>query len=200
MRQRRKLLIIDTETGGLDPGQHSILSLAAIVWHDGAVEDHYYTLIAEPEIVAEAGALKVNKLTVEQVQAEGVSPYTAFAALQSMLQKHDMRTDVRLAGHNVAFDVGFLKRLLRLAGAEDKYRRLFSYRSLCTQTGALLLEQAGRIDLPGGSASLDALVKLWSIKLDRTEGHNALADAYATAEVLKKELVLMQCMGNGSTR
>jgi DNA polymerase-3 subunit epsilon len=184
-------MIVDTETGGLDPSQHSILSIAALVWHEGAVIDEMYTLIAEPEIVAEAGALKVNKLTIEQVQDEGVSPYTAVVALRSMLLKHDMRTDVRLAGHNVAFDVGFLKRLLRLAGEEAMYRKMFSYRSLCTQTGALLLEQAGVIDLPGGSASLDALVKLWTIKLDRSEGHNALADAYATAGVLNKELALI---------
>jgi len=191
MSQKRKLLIIDTETGGLDPAVQSILSIAAVVWNDGGIEDHYYTLVAEPEIVAEEGALKVNKLTVAQVQDEGVSPLAAFHGLQSMLQKHDMRTDVRLVGHNVAFDVGFLKRLLRLAGQEAAYRKMFSYRSLCTQTGALLLEQAGRIDLPGGSASLDALVKLWAIKLDRTDGHNALADAFATAGVLNKELAMI---------
>ena len=195
MSQKRKLLIIDTETGGLDPAVQCILSIAAVVWSGGSVEDHYYTLIAEPEIVAEPGALKVNKLTVEQVQAEGVSPFDAFHGLHAMLQKHDMRSDVRLAGHNVAFDVGFLKRLFRLVGKTDKdYGKLFSYRSLCTQTGALLLEQAGRIDLPGGSASLDALVKLWAIKLDRTDGHNALADAFATAEVLNRELKMM-CVG-----
>jgi len=192
MSQKRKLLIIDVETGGLDASKQSILSLAAVVWHAGAIEDHYYTLIAEPEIIAEEGALKVNKLTIEQVQDEGVTPTAAFNALQSMLLKHDMRSDVRLVGHNVAFDVTFLKRLLRLAGKTDKeYGRLFSYRSLCTQAGALLLEQAGRLDLPGGSASLDSLVKLWGVKLDRTDGHNALADAYATVQVLNKELTMI---------
>ena len=145
--------------------------------------------------MAETTALKVNKLTIEQVRAEGVTPHAALAAIRLMLQKNDMRSDVRIVGHNVAFDIGYLKRLFRLAGEEPAYRKLFSYRSLCTQAGALLLEQAGRIDLPGGSASLDALVKLWAVKLDRVEGHNALADAYATAEVLNKELALIGFTG-----
>ncbi len=29
-----KLLFIDTETGGLDPDKHSLLSIAMVVWED----------------------------------------------------------------------------------------------------------------------------------------------------------------------
>jgi DNA polymerase III epsilon subunit-like protein len=192
MSAKRKLLIIDCETGGLDPANTSILSIAAVVWNQGAIEDQFYTLVAEPTIIANASALKVNKLTVERVQAEGMSPSNTFDAIRMMMMKHDMRGAVTLAGHNVAFDVGYLKRLMRLAGILDKnYGEYFSYRSLCTITGALLLEQAGRIELPGGSASLDSLVKLWNITLSREGGHNALNDALATAKVLNRELELM---------
>ncbi len=189
MSKHRKLLIVDTETGGLDPDKQSILSIAALVYNDGAIEDEYYTLIAEGDIVAEPQALKVNKLSVAQCQSEGASPLAAANAIIAMLQKHDMRRDVRICAHNAAFDVGFLRRLWRLAGWS--YSATFSYRSLCTQTGALLLEQAGRLDLPGGSASLDNLVKYWNIKLDRTGGHNALGDARACAEVLRREISMI---------
>lgn len=189
---KRKLLVIDTETGGLDAAQHSLLSLGAVVYHDGAIEDEFYTLIREPEFLATEGALKVNNLTRELIEADGVSPLTAVGMLVTMLQKHDMRTGVTIVAHNAPFDIPFLKRLWRLAGkTEREYGKQFSYRSLCTQVGALLLEQAGCVELPAGSASLDNLVKLWGIKLDRSEGHNALHDAKAAAEVLRREIELL---------
>jgi DNA polymerase-3 subunit epsilon len=186
---KRKLAVIDVETGGLDVTKHSILTIAVLIWNDGAIEDEYYTMVSEPTIVADEGALKVNGLTVEQVKDEGVSPLQAVNAITAMLQKHDMRRDVRIVAHNASFDVSFVKRLWALAGRD--FAKTFSYRALCTMTGALLLEQAERIKLPGGSAALDSLVKNWSITLDRSEGHNALADAYACAEVLKREIKLI---------
>lgn len=189
----RKLLVIDTETGGLNPDSHSLLSLAALVYHDGVVEDEYYTLINEGQIVlAEEAALGVNGLTIEQVRAEGVAPLQAVNSIVAMLMKHDMRGRVVIAAHNAQFDVPFFRRLWRLAGAD--FDAQFSYRSLCTQTGALLLDQAGRIELPGGNASLDNLCALWGIP--RKGAHNALVDARATALVLRREIQLM----GGKTR
>jgi len=186
----RKLLIVDTETGGLDPAHNPILSIAALVWNQGGIEDQYYTLVnVGGEMRVEDQALKVNGLSVEQIKAEGVSPLQAANAIRAMLQKNDMRRDVRICAHNAPFDVSFVKQLWTLASLD--YKKTFSYRSLCTQTGALLLEQAGRVELPGGSASLDNLVKLWEIKLDRSGGHNALDDAHACAEVLRRELWLI---------
>jgi DNA polymerase-3 subunit epsilon len=181
---KRKLLVIDTETGGLDPARHSILSIAALVYQDGVVVDEYYSLVAEPEIVAEESALKINGLTVEQVRSEGTSAPNAADAIEAMLQKHDMRDRVTIAGHNAAFDRAFLLRLWRLAGRDGDKR--FSHRVLCVQTGALLLEQAGRVVLPGGSASLDSLCAMWGIPLDRASGHHALTDARAHAAVLRR--------------
>lgn len=190
MSAKRKLLIVDCETGGLDPEKQSLLSIAALVWHDGAIEDHWYGLIHEDVIVAEPAALKVNGLNLDTIRDEGFSPLSAVLEIQSMLQKHDMRRDVRVCAHNAPFDVGYMKRLWRLANRP--YEKTFSYRHLCTQGGALLLEQAGKVTLPGGKASLDALVSFFGIKLNREMGHNALADAYACAEVLKKEIALIR--------
>ena len=186
---KRKLLVIDCETGGLDPQMHSILSFAAVVVNAGAIEDMMHLLIAEPEIIAEPEALRVNGLSVEQLKVAGVTPAQAVWALENMLQQHDMRGRVTLAGCNVAFDVGFMKRLYRLANGDFSGR--FSRRTLDVQTGALLLEQAGRISLPGGSASLDSLCDHFGVPLDRGAGHSALEDAEATAQVLHKMLILL---------
>jgi DNA polymerase-3 subunit epsilon len=186
---RGKVVFVDTETGGLDPLKHSLLSIGVAIVQDGAVVDTMYTLVKEPEIVAEASALKINGLDLDVVYRDGVTPLQAVNMLVSLLQKNGIYKNAQFAAHNAPFDKPFIKRMFELAG--KKMDNVFSYRPLCTQTGALMLDLAGRITLPGGSASLDNLVKLWSIKLDREGGHNALQDAIAGAHVLVKELELM---------
>jgi DNA polymerase-3 subunit epsilon len=185
---KRKLLVVDCETGGTDAEKHSLLSIAALVVADGAVIDEYYTLINEGDIVAEVEALKINGLDLAVVRKEGASPSNAVTAITTMLTKHSMRGGANVVAHNAAFDMTFLKRLFRLAGVD--FRKWIQYRALCTVTGALLLEQAGRIVLPGGSASLDALCKLWN--LPRSPVHNALEDARVTAVVFRRMIDLLQ--------
>jgi DNA polymerase-3 subunit epsilon len=186
---KRKLVVVDTETGGLNPESHSILSVAALILDGDKIVDEYYTLINEGEcVVAEGSALKVNGLTMERVRSEGVSPEVAVKGINDLLTKHALR-GATLVAHNAAFDVGFMKRLYRLAGQD--YEKRFAYRHLCTVTGALLLDQAGIIVLPSGSASLDNLIKLFGIEADR-EKHDALVDARACASILSAILRSMR--------
>jgi DNA polymerase III epsilon subunit-like protein len=192
-RVKKRLLLIDTETGGLDATRHPILSLAALVLDcEGQVIDQMYTLIFDPRTMdAEESALKINGLSVEKIVAEGLYPAQAISRLVEMLRRHDMVCENTLVGHNVAFDAGFLKRLWDVAGAtQESFDILFSHRKICTQSAALLLEQAGIIN-PGGS-SLDALTKYFGISLDRASGHNALHDARATAELFECLLVRLR--------
>ncbi len=184
-----KVVFIDTETGGLDARTNSILSLGAVVLHNGAIADTLYCLIREPEINAEPTALAINKLDLNVVREEGLTPAEAVNKLVNFLQRNDIRKSAQFAAHNAPFDLAFVKRLFELAGKD--FNKVFSYRPLCTQTAALLLDLSGRISLPGGSASLDNLVKFFKVDLDRSEGHNALNDAVAGARVLVKELELI---------
>lgn len=187
---KNRVLIIDTETGGLDPAEHSILSLAAVVWKDGAIDAKFQVVIREPQISTTLEALRINGFTGERLENEGVSPLTAVQSLNNFLLANDIRNRVTLGGHNVAFDIGFLKRLYRLAAVTPKeYGAKFSHRSLCTQTLALALEVAGLETFQ--STSLDALCKQFGI--DIREGgvkgaHDALEDAVATGKLLTKLL------------
>jgi len=193
---KRKVLVVDVETGGLDPAINAILSVGALVFHQGAIEDRFYSIVNEGDPQQGGGkvdpeALKVNGFTHTRIQGEGRSPVEVVNAIEAMLAKNDMRGRITIVAHNAAFDMGFMKRLWARAGKD--FNKRFSYRALCTQTGALLLEQAGRLQLPGGSASLDSLTKLWGINLDRGDGlHNALDDAEACALVLKRQLEMLR--------
>jgi len=185
-----RLLLIDTETGGLDPAVHSILSIAALVLnYDGQVVDQYYALINEGEenagfITATEGALKVNGLSVERCEQEGLHPRGVVRELLGMLLANGMEKGCTLVGHNVAFDRDFLRRLFAKAYATELFDTTFSHRMLCTQSGAGLLDQAGVIQL--SSTSLDAVCKYFDIPLERVAGHHALTDARATAEVFRR--------------
>lgn len=183
---RPKLVVVDTETGGLDPEKESILTLAAVIWHEGGIEDSIEIRIAEPEIVANQGALRVNGIDLDELRREGVSPLTAVNTLENFLQKHDLRRNVMLAGHNLAFDVGFLKRLYRLA--QRDYSKRFTHRGVCTQSAAVFLNLCGILDVRGFSG--DVLFRHFGITPEERAGnggkHTALGDATATAHLLTR--------------
>jgi DNA polymerase III epsilon subunit-like protein len=187
-----KMLLIDTETGGLDASSHSILSLAALVVdYAGRTIDEMYTLIDEGEnVITEDSALAINGLSMVTIQQRGVSPIRAVGLLYEMLNRHNMLHNVTVVAHSVKFDFPFLRRLFREAGINDTcFNDVFSHRTICTQAGAGLLMQAGVINPT--STSLANLCEYFKIPLNRTKGHNALEDARATAAVF--ECLLQRC-------
>jgi len=180
-----KIVVLDVETGGLDPQKDSILSLGAVVWEDGELKERIYFMVNEGDIKADPKALAINGLSVEEVQREGADPKAAVAMFRQWMANAGLNVmpgKVTMGGHNVAFDAGFVERLFRLAGA----RNPFAYRRICTQSAALFLMAAGK--LPGISGTgLDSLCAHFHI--DIREGgaqgrHNAQEDAVATAKLL----------------
>lgn len=186
-----KLLSVDTETGGLDPNVQSILSLGAAVLEDGVVTDTINIWIAESEIVAEPTALKVNGLDVAWLKENGVGALQAVNMLEDFLRRNNMllTQPVTLVGHNVAFDVAFIKRLYRLAGKD--YSKVFSHRTLCTQTLAFALKLAGRINV--AAISGDKVFAFFKCTPPRTEGkHEALGDAIAAGKAFAAMVELLK--------
>lgn len=180
-----KILVVDTETGGLDPVSESILSLGACVLDtdSGEVEDKFYVLIHEDPIIANPKALAVNGLSIEDIQEHGVSPSVAITMLGEFMRKHGLRKPM-LAGHNIAgFDMGFIRRLYKQAGVKFLP---FDYHVLDTMSVAVLLRAFGH--LPVERVTLDNLCQHFGINIrDGGEGaqHNALEDAVATAKLLQ---------------
>lgn len=187
----RKLLVIDTETGGLDPTMHSILSVGAVVWDGGRLVDSFEAFIVEPELVVDSRALDVNRIDLDWHRAHGLSPVDAIKALQFFLERHfgDPRTSgkIPLAGHNVSFDVGFLKRLYRLGNVN--FEEVFSHRVLDTAGIIRFLVLARKLDLPEGSST--EAFKYFDIEIEAGKRHTALGDARATAILLSKLIGLV---------
>lgn len=180
-----RLFVIDTETGGIDPQTHSLLSFAGVVWSDGAIEAEFDVKIVEPVMSVTAQAMGVNRISIVDHAAKAVAPAVAAKQLQTFLRKHfreELKSGakVALAGHNVGFDIGFLKRLCKLGDAS--FDSLFSHRSLDTAGILRFMALAGRAPLQG--AGLDEALVHFGVTVPEPLRHTALGDARATAELL----------------
>jgi len=187
-----KLLVVDTETGGADPNRHSILSLAAVVWENGEIRGEVEILVAEGDLVVTARALEINRIDLVAHAREAVAPREALSLLLDFVAKHyrrelDEGEQVTLAGHNVGFDLGFLKRLCRLAGAE--FPSVFSHRVLDTASVLRFLSLTEL--LPGKTVSSDGAFEYFGIAIEAETRHSALGDARATAQLLTRLVQLV---------
>ena len=57
---KRKLLVIDFETGGLNPETDALCSLAAVVLNEGFIDEVYYSLIRDHDGNLDPEAMAVN--------------------------------------------------------------------------------------------------------------------------------------------
>ena len=186
-----RLLFVDTETGGLDAARCSLLSLGLVIWENGEILGSIELFVAEPEILIEAEAQLVHGLTIETLRVCGVSPADAVARIEAFLAQYftlDTAGAVPLAGHNVGFDIAFLRRLYRLA--ERDYDRVFSHRTLDTAGILRFLVIAGLLPLEGAGST--AAFEYFGITFGHHARHSALGDAEATAMLFTKLLALVQ--------
>lgn len=194
-----KLLVIDTETGGTDPYAHSLLSLGAVVWDDGSKGAEIELLVGEPTFSVTAEAMKINRIDLVCHGAAALPPALATSELERFIAAQfaaapGKREKVTLAGHNVGFDIGFLKRLYRMAGSD--FDETYSHRSLDTAAIVRFLSLAGV--LPLASAGSDAAFEYFGIEVPEGKRHTALGDALATATLLTRLVELVQTHGGSA--
>ena len=183
MRKNQTFLVVDTETGGLDCEKHSLLSIAGVIWEPRTKLEPIFDLyIREHFINAVPQALKVNKIDLNKVYM-GHQPYDAIIKIRKALDEHlgADRKPIQLVGHNVSFDLGFIKRLYRHAG--QNFGDDFRDRALDTCSILQFLMISGKAD--GYRASADLLFKTAGVELKEEDRHTALGDAVATAQSLE---------------
>lgn len=177
------VFIIDTETGGLDIYEHSLMSVA-LVTGDGKASMEIW--VAEPTIFTTEVSLQINRLDPSRLAAEGLSPNAACDALEAFVTLHAPGKPPTVAGHNIAFDLAFLRRLYNIAGRG--LPTLFSHRTLDTHTLLWALARTGR--LPPNVVGSDAAFSYFGISPPEALRHTALGDAEATRELLQRLLDL----------
>jgi DNA polymerase-3 subunit epsilon len=190
------ILVLETETGGIDPDRHSLLSIGAVVWEDGRRGAEIEILVAEPELTVTARAMEINRIDLVAHARHAAAPAEALAMLTRFVadqfsQAFASGERVVLAGHNIGFDVGFLKRLFRMTGSD--FEAVFSHRVLDTASILRFLSLAGLA--PEGVAASNEAFRYFEISVPAADRHTALGDARATAELLTRLVDLVSHSG-----
>ena len=183
-------LFLDTETGGIDPGRHSLLSLGLVVGDEGAMRHSMEILVKQEPYVVTGGGLKVNRINLVQHDAAALEPVEVLAVLDVFLQQYFpcVNEPITLVGHNVAFDRDFLGVFFAEQGRPLEPR--FSHRLIDTHSIAAALRDAGRLDIANLSSS--ALFAHFGIVIPEEKRHTALGDALGTFELYWKLVGLMK--------
>ena len=203
-----RLLIIDTETGGLDADNDAILEIAGLVWQrvpggpisggPGRVLGRFRYAVDDPAGNVSNEALAINK--IDMATHKGLDPKIIVPHIENFIEtvyyengayKPKADFGVVLCGHNVGFDVDFMQRLYLLSGRTVKGRnsdweKTFSHRLLDTCGIVRYLVLAGVLPLKG--ASSDEVFGYFDLTPDKR--HTALADAEATGLLLNRLIEL----------
>ena len=180
-----RIVVVDSETGGVDPGIHPLISLAAVVLDRGFnVLDTFEVLVNEgDEYAITEESIAIHGITRPQIQARGLDPHLVVAQFHAFLTRFFPKLGgekVVLAGHNVHFDRGFLVRLYNLADLE--FDRFFSRRMIDAASVYGFLAMAGLV--PETDLSSEAMFRTLGITSSPRSRHDALTDALATAAAL----------------
>lgn len=173
-----KILFIDTETGGLDPLKNSLLSVAFVIWQNFKIIDYKEILINDGILNSTPQALQINGIDLENHRNTALKTEFAIEEINKFINSHFTNDEkITLAGHNVNFDVNFLKHFL--SANNFPFHKRFSHRYIDTATILYYLYLSGK--LKQKAISSQEAFDLFHINVDRR--HTALGDALATAKL-----------------
>ncbi|MGL5428593.1 MAG: 3'-5' exonuclease [Cetobacterium sp.] len=176
-----KLLFIDTETGGINEKENSLLSVALICWEDKKVIDKLEIFIEEESYNVTERAMEINGLNLENVKKYGLEKKIVIEKINSFILKNFEDEKAVLCGHNVGFDIRFLKELYNKV--EKNYEEFISYRSLDTASVFRFLTIAGKFKEEKIN-SLDDAIKYFNISLENR--HTAMGDIEKTVQIFNR--------------
>lgn len=168
-----RLIILDTETTGLEPKQgHRLIEVGALEMVNRRLTGKSFHEYVQPERDVPMEAQAVHGITEE---------FLADKALFSTIadQFIEFITGAELIIHNAPFDLGFLDNELAIAGkmTGKKYPKVSD---ICKITDSLKL---ARRKHPGQKNNLDALCRRYGIINTHRELHGALLDSEILADV-----------------
>lgn len=167
----KRYIYLDTETGGLFPAVHALLSIGAVA-PNGDSFHRFITVESQPGKSVDPEALKVNGYTPEEWARRGARPLAV--VIEDLREWLAGYPGLPIVAHNEGFDRGFLMEAERVTGVVMPHRDGWR----CSQRLMLVLMDLGLV--PEGSARLDRLAELAGVGTDRGAVHDALVDAMVT--------------------
>lgn len=177
------LVAIDVETSGTNPFENEILSIALAPLNEEITPLDIY--IKHNHINwSEYAQLNFGRFQ-EQWFERGISPKSACKQIEDYLQENYKDQPIILVGHNVGFDISFLRKLAFSAGRE--MIRGISHRSIDTHSILYYLHLRGLG--PKEFTNSDGAFQYFDIPIVPNRRHTALGDAIATRDLFRKLLI-----------
>ncbi|MDX1709804.1 MAG: exonuclease domain-containing protein [Rhodovibrionaceae bacterium] len=170
------MLVLDTETTGLDVTRERVISIGAVRLHGPrAYPAHSMDRLINPGTSIPPRSTVIHGITDEMV-ADAQSFPEVYAELRELLE------GCVLVGHNIAFDQAMLRRECELAGLDWPEPTLLD---------TLLL--AGALDPSMTDLRLEGLAAAFGVDIHGR--HTALGDCLVTAEILTRMLPRLEDIG-----
>ncbi len=164
-----RVIILDTETTGLEPKQgHRIIEVGCVELINRRFTGNNFHFYLNPQRDIDEGAVAVHGLT-----SEFLSDKPLYEDIAKDL--HAYLNGAEVVIHNAPFDVGFINNEYQLMGSE-----FVDMATWCEVTDSLVM---ARKMFPGQRNSLDALCKRYEIDNSQRQLHGALLDAEILADV-----------------
>ncbi|WP_312422553.1 3'-5' exonuclease [Anaerospora hongkongensis] len=176
---KKKILFLDTETGGLDPDVMSLLSIGLVAWESGKIVDTKEIFIKHDVFKITPQAIATNKIDLVHFVEHAISPSDAAQEIVNFIECNygECLGNVIIGGHNTNFDINFLKKFM--SSHKLKFSSFFSHRFVDTSSILKFLYYAGKFS--NDISSSDAAFQHFNIYPEKR--HSALGDAVATAKL-----------------
>lgn len=161
--------VLDLETTGLNAKRNAITEVTAILFRNGEEVDKYSTLIKPTEPIPEEVEL-LTGITNDMVK-QSPALVMVLSELSGFLGEAPL-----IVGHNVSFDMGFLKEKVSQSGLDVFAERYDLSRAFCTK----VLAQKAMPGLP----SYEGIMVATAVGYHNPNPHRAEADVRMSAAIL----------------
>lgn len=179
------ILFIDTETTGVDAEKHSIIQIGAALYTNGKLVDDFEIDMRPKEGSHVAlGALKVNNNSITALDSK-LDRGIALKKFLDFVMGLKYEGKLFICGHNVHFDIAFIKKLLLDFNIEE-WDSVVSYRIIDTNTIGRFLLDTDVLEVPENAprgSGLKNLALALGIEVRGRKLHTALEDVKLTADV-----------------
>ncbi len=179
-------VVVDLELTGLDEKKDSIVSIGAVHMHGGAIDlgNTFYRLVS-PRTELKASSVVIHEITPSEVAKE--------PSIDSLIGEFlDFCGDAILVGHFVDIDLGFLNRELKRIRGTRLVNPVIDTISIYEWLRKRNKSGSCPATLFSGYRLYD-IVKCFGISVNGA--HNALMDAFTTAQLLQRFFPLLKEAG-----
>ena len=165
--EKERILVLDTETTGLDYEKDKIIEIGIVELNDNILSQHYFHEYINPEKEISLSAQNIHGISNEFLKNKPV--------FHEIVKKFlDFIKNDTLIIHNSAFDTKFINKELENCGFGGLNNNIIDTIKIAKK------------EFPGQMVSLDSLCRKLNIVNTRNEYHGALLDATLLTKVYLK--------------